>query len=220
MRQVRKNTFETNSSSSHSLVLMKGKAEYYTPEEAWAEVEYDCKYSDGYFEPWGDLYFGRHPFQVLATFKDKLRYAYACAPHRLAPESRTKKSGYRPIWTEFYKIDRILRKFIPQWKGLSTTKKKEGYIGTDDHCLRGWLKKADIGLLEFLTNKNIIVICDGDEYQIWSDMKKLGILNTANFTTIPEKEWWEEGWADEEDYGEDINVTEDVLETYKKEGED
>ena len=75
-------------------------------------------------------------------------------------------------------------------------------------------------MLEFLTNKNIIVICDGDEYQIWSDMKKLGILNTDNFTTIPEKEWWEEGWADEEDYSEDIDVTEDVLETYKKEGED
>ena len=51
-------------------------------------------------------------------------------------------------------------------------------------------------------------------------MKKLGILNTDNFTTIPEKEWWEEGWADEEDYSEDIDVTEEVLETYKKEGED
>lgn len=204
MRQIRQGTFETNSSSSHSLVLMKGDAKHYSANEAWEEVRYSCKYDDGYFNPYDSMYFGRSPFQVLYTFRDKLRYAYACAPHRMAPESRKNKRGYRPVWAEYYKVDREVRKLIPQWKGLSKRKRRDGYIGTDDHCLRGWLKKADIGLLEFLTNKNIIVICDGDEYQIWSDMKKLGILNTDNFTTIPEKEWWEEGWADEEDYSEDL----------------
>ena len=218
MRQVRKNTFETNSSSSHSLVITKGEAKYYTPEEAWDEVEYSCKYDDGYFNPWDDMYFGRSPFQVLFTFKDKLRYAYACAPHRRAPESRKTKRGYRPIWAEYYKVDKEVRKLIPQWKGLSKQARRKS-IGTDDSCLRGWLKKANISLLEFLTNKKIMVICDGDEYQIWSDMKRLGILNTSNFTTIPEKEWWEKGWEDEEDYCEDIDVTEEVLESYKKEGE-
>ena len=216
MRQVRKNTFETNSSSSHSLVLMKGKVEHYTPEEAWEEVEYSCKYDDGWFNPWDTLYFGRHPFQVLSTFKDKLRYAYACAPTRRRGIS---KKGYTKFEHEYYKVSNQVRKFLPQWKGLAKEKRRDS-IGTDDCCLSSWLKKTNISLIEFLTNKNIIVICDGDEYQIWSDMKKLGILNTANFTTIPEKEWWEEGWADEEDYSEDIDVTEDVLETYKKEGED
>ena len=216
MRQVRKNTFETNSSSSHSLVLTKGEARYYTPEEAWEEVKYSCQYDDGWFNPWDDMYFGRTPFQVLFTFKDKLRYAYACASTRMRGKS---KKGYTKFEHEYYKVSNQVKKFLPQWKGLAKEKRRE-HIGTDDCCLRGWLKKANISLIEFLTNKNIIVICDGDEYQIWSDMKKLGILNTDNFTTIPEKEWWEEGWADEEDYGEDIDVTEEVLETYKKDGED
>ncbi|MBO5424097.1 MAG: hypothetical protein J6A25_01130 [Lachnospiraceae bacterium] len=214
MRQIRQGTFETNSSSSHSLVLMKGDTKHYSASEAWEEVRYSCKYDDGYFNPYDDMYFGRSPFQVLYTFRDKLRYAYACAPHRMAPESRKNKRGYRPIWAEYYKVDREVRKLIPQWKGLSKRKRRDGYIGTDDHCLASWLKKANISLLEFLTNKNIIVICDGDEYCIWSDMKRLGVLNTENFTTIPEKEWWEE------DQDEDIDVTEEILETYKKEGED
>ena len=210
MRQIRQGTFETNSSSSHSLVLMKGDTKHYSASEAWEEVRYSCKYDDGYFNPYDDMYFGRSPFQVLYTFRDKLRYAYACAPHRMAPESRKNKRGYRPIWAEYYKVDREVRKLIPQWKGLSKRKRRDGYIGTDDHCLASWLKKANISLLEFLTNKNIIVICDGDEYCIWSDMKRLGVLNTENFTTIPEKEWWEE------DQDENIKVTEEILETYKK----
>lgn len=36
---------------------------------------------------------------------------------------------------------------------------------------------------------------------------------------LPEKEWWEDGYEWEDDSN-DINVTEEVLEEYKKEGED
>ena len=34
---------------------------------------------------------------------------------------------------------------------------------------------------------------------------------------LPEKEWWEDGYEWDDD---DIDVTEEVLEDYKKEGED
>ncbi len=84
-----------------------------------------------------------------------------------------------------------------------------------------WLKDADISLIEFLTNKNIIVICDGDEYCIWTDLKKLGLINMDNIKlSITEKEWWEDvyEWGDED--CDDIDVTEEVLTEYKKEGED
>lgn len=49
---------------------------------------------------------------------------------------------------------------------------------TDDYMLKGWLDKAGITLEEFLTNRRYIVICDGDEYCIWDDMKKSGLINT------------------------------------------
>ena len=52
--------------------------------------------------------------------------------------------------------------------------------GTDDYMLAGWLEKAGITLEEFLTNRRYIVICDGDEYCIWSGMKKTGLINTDN----------------------------------------
>ena len=42
------------------------------------------------------------------------------------------------------------------------------------------LKKNNISWKEFLMNPNIIVICDGDEYQVWKGMKNLGIVNENN----------------------------------------
>lgn len=214
MTQVRSSCFETNSSSAHSLVVTKGKAQHYTPEEAYKELYWMD--NDGYWDPHGSFYFGRHPFQVLSTFKAKLRYAYACAPTR---KGRQKKSGYAGYWKEYYRVTNAVKKFFgqdKQFNGLDPYIKRRKDIGTDDCLLFSWLKKLDITLIEFLTNKNIIVICDGDEYCIWTDMKKLGLINTENIQhVLPEKQWWEE-----DDDGDDINVTEEVLEEYKKEGED
>ena len=80
-RQIRGCAFETNSSSQHSLCVMK-RDEYYTPEEIsenfflWNDKdtgEENCEW-----HIWeGELEFGRSPFRVLCTFKDK--WLYACA---------------------------------------------------------------------------------------------------------------------------------------------
>ena len=187
MINIRKNTFETNSSSSHSLVITDTNNGHYTPEEALKELHW---MRDGIWSPWDDMYFGRSPFQVLYTFKDKLRYAYACAPTRV---SGPDKNGHYTYSREFYKVTDVVKKFIPEFKGVDFGKKSDRHIGTDDCLLPQWLKKLNMPLIEFLTNKNVIVICDGDEYQIWSDMKKLGVINTEKIkVAIPEKEWWEE----------------------------
>lgn len=196
MLKVRRNVFETNSSSSHSLIITKGNSNYYTPEEAYNELYW---MDNGFWNPSGDLYFGRSPFQVLSTFKDKLRYAYACAPYRTG---RMTKSGYEGYWREYYKVTNIVKKFLGSefdFKGLDPYMKHHNHIGTDDGLLSEWLKDANITLIEFLTNKNIIVICDGDEYCIWTDMKKLGLINMKNIElAIPEKEWWEDDIEEKE----------------------
>ena len=73
--------FETNSSSQHSLCVMKID-EYYTPEEIYEDFflwnnketgEEKCEW-----HIWdGNLEFGRSPFRVLCNFHDK--WLYACA---------------------------------------------------------------------------------------------------------------------------------------------
>lgn len=192
MKQIRSNSFETNSSSSHSLIITKGDSGHYTPEEAFKELYW--MENDGTWDPSRDLYFGRSPFQVLSSFSDKLRYAYANAPLRKGTPDK-KWGGYH-YYRQYCKITNVVKEFFGNdiiFKGLSNRVKREESIGTDDGLLFGWLKKADISLIEFLTNKNIFVICDGDEYCIWTDMKKFGLIDTSNIKlAIPEKEWWEE----------------------------
>ena len=64
MIQIRRNTFETNSSSSHSLVIMtdniikeKGEDLYFTHDEMLESLH---RVSRGIYKPWNDnWYFGR-----------------------------------------------------------------------------------------------------------------------------------------------------------------
>ena len=73
-RQIRRGCFETNSSSQHSLVIMK-RDDHYTSEEISKEF-YLSKH--GVWDVWDDsLDFGRSPFRTLGTFKTK--WLYACA---------------------------------------------------------------------------------------------------------------------------------------------
>lgn len=80
-RQIRRNVFETNSSSMHSLTVMK-RDDRYTPEEILDGI-YLCRDKDSgeescVWELWDhDLEFGRSPFRALGTFADK--WLYACA---------------------------------------------------------------------------------------------------------------------------------------------
>ena len=84
-RQIRRSVFETNSSSMHSLTVMK-RDEKYTPEEILGEI---YLYNDSetgeehcVWKPWShDMEFGRSPFRSLGTFVDKWLYACASLVH-------------------------------------------------------------------------------------------------------------------------------------------
>ena len=79
-RQIRRSVFETNSSSMHSLVIMK-KNERYTPEEISRDIYLYKDKETGekcIWEPYEyNMNFGRSPFKALGTFKSK--WLYACA---------------------------------------------------------------------------------------------------------------------------------------------
>lgn len=154
MKQIREGIFETNSSSTHSMVIRKGTGTYYTHEEMLYEM-YDIH--DGVYQPWSSLYFGRAPFRVLTTFEDKVRYAYA----NLAQEM----------------VDEVIRELLPEFT-RSDFKCHNCDIGTDDRMLESWLKEAGITLKEFLTNRKYIIICDGDEYGYWEALITAKLINT------------------------------------------
>jgi hypothetical protein len=62
----------------------------------------------------------------------------------------------------------------------------------DEDILSGFLKKENITLEEFISNKKYVVIQDGDETCYFSGMKEAGLINMdAIDHEYPEGEWWE-----------------------------
>lgn len=115
MRVVRGGCFETNSSSQHVIVVTKNDT-HIVPEELNPDVNCD-KYSDEYcYVNNGKLRvtevdegFGRYPFEILTTFKDKMRYAICEYLGRLYVDD--------PKWDEYYgELKRIATEHIPGFK--------------------------------------------------------------------------------------------------------
>lgn len=85
--QIRKGCFETNSSSCHSLVILQKNSnvrmtreeirhEFYL-DSAWAKERYEKEGKEILLiDPWEND-FGRSPFSVLTSFREKLSYAVA-----------------------------------------------------------------------------------------------------------------------------------------------
>ena len=85
--QIRKGCFETNSSSMHSLIITKKnenirmtqseiRKEFYLDEEWYKECHKNNEEEIVEIDPWEND-FGRSPFSVLSSFRDKLYYAVA-----------------------------------------------------------------------------------------------------------------------------------------------
>ena len=165
MKQIRRNVFETNSSSSHSLVIRSNKlmeelAEsiYFTHDEMLDSLS---RVKNGEYKSWDkDWYFGRCPFRALDTFELRFQYAYA---------------NYYYNDDKLNELVELLKELVPEVKSI----KKPEYVGVDDSCLDSWLAVNNISLKEFLTNKKYVVIQDGDEYNIWSDLVRAGLIDTA-----------------------------------------
>lgn len=187
MRQVRLNTFETNSSSSHSFVIAKFD-EKYTEEEMNHHIYI---HKDGKYRIWASqLEFGRSPFNILATFESKSRYAIAASNGRLVPQ-----------------IEEIWRKYIPDFKSFEFDERYKvwdetvhdyvepeepiyDYGYTDDCQIEGWLKQYNVPLEDFLTMKKYIIIVDGDEYRIWWNILHTGLLDTSLILTDSYRDYW------------------------------
>lgn len=175
MKQIRRNVFETNSSSSHSLVITTDN-EHYTREE----INKNFYMTDGIVRLWeSSLEFYRSPFDMLVTFKDKLRYAIASSNGNLVDQCRELCRKYVDGFVDFefdtkdYVWDSEVNDYVEADEPIPN------YGGTDDYQIEGWLKKYNVSLEEFLTNKRYIVVVDGDEYNCWLHIKDSDLVDTS-----------------------------------------
>ena len=177
MIQIRDNTFETNSSSSHSLIITDFDGKY-TPEEMMKGIYLWKDKGTRMYE--SHLEFYRSPFFLLATFESKSRYAIASSQGHLADE-----------------VEKIWHKYIPNFNGFKFDMKTEEYDydkkewvdleepkpiygGTDDYQIEGWLKSYNVSLEDFLTMRRYMVVCDGDETREWYHILDSGLVDKSH----------------------------------------
>ena len=185
MIQIRDNTFETNSSSSHSLIITDFDGKY-TPEEMMKGIYLWKDKATRMYE--SNLEFYRSPFSLLATFESKSRYAIASSQGHLADE-----------------VEKIWHKYIPNFNGFKFDMKTEEYDydkkewvdleepkpiygGTDDYQIEGWLKSYNVSLEDFLTMRRYMVVCDGDETREWYHILDSGLVDKSHIIHDSEKE--------------------------------
>lgn len=118
---IRKNCFETNSSSMHSIVVTNEDAPY-----SEDELKDDMYIHDHKYEIWNEenLYFGRAPFQLLTTFSEKLCYAIASLCGGYTSEEDMARN--------FEMIENIVKKHIPELKIIELPQKYEPIFVTED----------------------------------------------------------------------------------------
>ena len=192
--KIRKGAFDCNSSSMHSLVIKKENA-YYTKEEALKGIYLD---SDGLLDARKrDMEFGRSPFKVLTTLYEKSLYTLAsmcrfkgdevynevCDAIRLyIPEFLDfDMEDYADTLSKRYYDKEYIKRYFCEGNFVETEDSyvvwghKTGWV--DEDILTGFLKKENITITEFLTNKRYIVVVDGDEYCIYESMKESGLID-------------------------------------------
>ena len=161
---IRQGVFETNSSSTHSLAITN-KEHILTHDEMYESLKANFNQYDEYaYNKNTRYYFGRYPFQVIASFDEKFRYALANSCYNVR---------------NLAKVLTAVTNLVPEFRMLDFKIFQE--IGCDDHSLFDWLESNNITLEEFFTNEKYTVICEGDEYCYYRHMAKMGIITDKNY---------------------------------------
>lgn len=181
MLAIRRGVFETNSSSMHSLIIKK-EDDYLTKEELSQEV---YLYTEDGWHPDGDVgkfglyfggdesYFGRSPFRVLSSFKEKLCYYIASICDNE---------------DDFKAIEADVSLLFDGCKGISLWGCQDEFYpygyAENYGSFKRFLQDKQISLREFLTNKKYVVIVDGDEYCEFEKLMQSGLIDDNNIEWI------------------------------------
>lgn len=185
MLQIRKGVFETNSSSSHSIIIKKQDRplDHKTIDTTWYVHMNEDDANDPnngviYFDQ-RNLEFARDPFHFLVSWYDRLCYVVAAYQSRETVEA----------------LAEICRRRIPEFRGFRFPSKRwvfededdegdakrEDYYGYVDHQSERLLEKVlnhyHISLEEFVFNDKYVVVIDGDEYQYFRELTEQEFFN-------------------------------------------
>lgn len=189
-RVIRRNVFETNSSSMHSIVITK-----YDIINKPTDREDDVYLGhDGKLVIWGsDLEFGRSPFEVLATPERKLHYAIASILSNAVYGHITEEGNCDDyLSAKLNEFDELAMGLFKSCKGIeyplqtkcnNKEEWEEPYLGFVDHdsdtLLSKFLESENITLYEFVSDPKYVVIIDGDEYCVFNSLKDSGLIDTS-----------------------------------------
>ena len=190
-RSIRRNVFETNSSSMHSIVVTK-----YDMINKPTDREDSVYLSHGgKLAIWdSDLEFGRSPFDVLVTPERKLHYAIASILSNAVYGHITENGDCDEyLSAKLKEFDELAMGLFEGCKGIEYPLRtmhddkeewEEPYLGFVDHesdtLLTRFLESENITLYEFVSDPKYVVIIDGDEYCVFNTMKHSGLVNTNN----------------------------------------
>ena len=201
MKQVRLNTFETNSSSSHSFVITDFEGRY-SQEELMNHV-YLSKDGKVIMRE-SRLEFGRSPFDFLNTFESKTRYAIASSNGRLVPQIIEVWKKYVPGFShfEFDEKCRVWDEEKQEYVEPDDDNPVYEYGYTDDSMIEKWLQNYNVSVEDFLTMKRYIVVRDGDEYKTWDKVRDSGLMDTSHIihdSYAEQEAEWEAKWKAEQE---------------------
>ena len=191
MINIRRNVFETNSSSMHSLVITK-QSRTYTKEEL--ALDYNPEYHKA-FELWrycdeSDMSYERSPFQILATPLEKLRYysAFTLGTWRGEPnkEDVDRIKNFVMKQTGIYDPTKVFLYRVNPWHRQENKNKNYGVVYSNDtgEDPMHFVKRKGIDWEDLILNPKYIIIVDGDEIQNFKDLVEARIINTDNFEDI------------------------------------
>lgn len=190
MKQIiRQNTFETNSSSMHSLCIVKNPVPYDKYDANLLSYEGCDKFN--LFDCCDNAYFERYPFQVLNTPKKKLQYWIAHYVGCLNQKHVIKEAiGLVQKITKLPK-NKINLKVYDEDDRRDRPYGYAGFNDTGEDPLT-YIEKNNISMEEFIMNPKYVIIVDGDEYQEFKHLIDSGVVNLDTFTYISSgKEYWD-----------------------------
>ena len=182
MRQIRRNVFETNSASSHSIsIRILGTRLDALTIASMGTSEYGYISPNGTYNLWdSDLTFGRSPFTVLSTFEGKLRYAIASLAY-----DADKRDEIESIMYEVIPGLTTIRYPTSYNRDTQTRQNSYGYV---DHqscgCLQHFLDKNKVSIRDFLLDTKYVVWIDGDEYRVKNKLIDGGFIHSDDFESL------------------------------------
>lgn len=176
MIQIRNSMFETNSSSMHSLVLLKNADKVGTLEEAMQQDDrMIVKNGAVIIEKREDLEFG-WGFEILDSFYGRLRYAIASFVPYCYDGENSLDMILRSVQELFPEITEI---HLPK----SEYEDEEDYAfeGSIDHnsmgTLQGFLSEKNMTLSEYLADNHVLVLIDNDNSMHFESILMSGIID-------------------------------------------